>query len=334
MAWSSQGRRARLSALIVGAILMGAARPTNASPAERDHLLYDAPAECPSKDELVRAIEARTTASQEDDPRTFRATIERGPHGDYVGRLQVVGAAAVPRVTRAVDCAAVVKTLAVFVVIARTPEEPSGSPSPPPPSAAPAPKPEAPRRPRVALPPVSQAKPRIRTSAAVRVSLATASSSEVTTGVRVQDELSWRPAKLPVSPLVRLSYGTASFDTPVEPGSASFRFRTGRLEACTDIDLGLHLGLVPCVGGELGDLVATTRDRPIDVRTTTRWAAMTAGGGVRWSAVPWLSFGVDLVAVIPFTRKQFAVVDPVRRVYTAPPAFLEMGALAAVNADF
>lgn len=306
-----------------------------ASAAERDHVrvrvLYHAPAECPSKDELVRAIDARATPSQEeDDPRTFRATIERARTGEYVGRLEVLGAATVPRVTRATDCAAVVKTLAVFVVIARTPELPSDSPRPPPAS----PEPGAPHRPAVVVPPVSRARPRFRISAALHASLSTASSSEVTTGVRVQSELSWRPAKSPIAPLLRLSYGTASFDLPVAPGSATFHFRTGRLEGCANIDLGLHLGLVPCVGGELGDLTATTKDRPIDVRTTTRWAAMTAGGGVRWSALPWMSFGVDLVTVVPFTRKQFAVVDPVRHVYTAPPAFLEVGALAAMNADF
>ncbi|AKV02693.1 hypothetical protein AKJ09_09356 [Labilithrix luteola] len=342
MAWSSQGQGAgALSTLALTALLL----PTSAAAAEPDHLDhldhldYQAPKECPAKDELVRAIEARTAPSRAEDMRTFRIVIERAPAGDFVGRLDVLGASGVPRVTRAADCAAVVKTLALFVVIARTPEEPpdmvppaspSPSPSPVPPGTTPPPSPRA----LVVATHPPRATSRFRYTAAVRASLSTASSSEVTTGVRVQSELSWRAAGLPVAPLVRLSYGTATFDTAVEPGNASFRFRTGRLEACAAIDLGRHVDLVPCVGGELGDLVANTSNRPIAVRTATRWEAMTAGGGVRWSVLPWLALGADLVAVIPFTRKQFAVVEPVHRVYAAPPAFVEMGALAGVNADF
>ena len=314
--------------LVLLAVVIASLGAAESAAAEEGAIDYEAPAECPPKDELLAAIAARTVATAPVDPRAFRVVVERSEAGDFVGRLEVPGG--IPRTTRAASCAAVVKTMAVFVVIARTPadaaEPPASAPAPPPPVRRPRPPPRK-------KPPPN--KPRFGYGASIRPSLLVPSEAgPVGAAVRVQGELAWHPPRILFAPVFRLSYGTAGFQKDVDAGEAAFRFRTGRAEGCASFELTHALSAAPCVGGELGALDATTSKLPVPVRASTRWDALTAGFGVRWSIVPWLSVGADITALVPITRRKFGLVDPMRLVYAVPAAYLDMGAVVGVGAQF
>jgi len=348
--WSGQ-RATALSTLLFVSVATSATSATSSAAAEEEEeaaggIVYAAPPECPAKRELLAAIDARSTPAHDVDHRTFRVTIERAPGGAWEGRLEVVGASQVPRTARAAECVAVVRTLALFVVIARTPDpsaettDGTGSAAPPAPARQPEPeKARAQARPAPSVRPARRS--HFRSVASVRPSVIVGTSSSPSsasstpaTGVRAQNELAWLPARGLLAPQLRLSLGTASFDTRVSSGTASFRFRTGRLEGCAAVDLGLGLELIPCVGGEIGDLVARTSNLPIAVRASTRWEAASVGAGLRWWILPWISLGIDLVALVPFTRKKFGVVDPARVIYAVPATFFDLGGVVGVGARF
>lgn len=365
--------RRTLAALLLAGVVATHASRGHAAPEEPHDidLAYEAPAGCPSRAALIAAVDRRIDPQLRSlrDRRSFAVRIV-GERARYVVDIEVKRAASRGPVTapdakpeprpetrrlEAATCKGAVEAASVAIAIALDPaSDPSPtdaptSPSPPrdTPAEDPAPGPALP----MPLPPPSSegspgrsATPRTRAehlparpetwrwTAFGHVELLRAPQTAL--GVRVGGELAVPIPRAPIVPALRVSWGYADFDAhPENSGTAEFQFRTGRAQGCA-IATVRTFDVVPCLGLELGSLVATSRDIPQVGQSSTPWTAALATMRGGWSPLPWLTLELEIGGKWVFTRTTFALSDPIRVVYRAPTTILDLAAGLGATARF
>jgi hypothetical protein len=311
-----------LGGLVLGLLLSWSHRSLAQTPEETIDLRYDASPGCPSRDELLRAIHSRAPRGlSAADDRSFRVRIEHD-EADYHGRLEVErkGRVLSVREIRGETCEVVSTALAVFVAIALDPAEllgpvePSAStatPAAPPPKVATPPTPPAGAMPR-------PAPPAARWHWGAGLDLRSVLHPSVAWGGRVEGAIARFAPGAHLAPELRLSWGWADFsETPARGGEASFRFHTGRVEACGQLERA-PLALAGCAGFEAGRLTATTRGLPRSGGTTEGWYAPTVTLRPGWFLAEALALEAELGVLVPLTEGTFVVTAPERVVYRIP----------------
>jgi hypothetical protein len=264
--------------------------------------------------------------------------------GEFLGRLELGGDAPSHREIRGPTCDGVVSSLALFLSIALA-TEPPPEPTHAPPPEEPGP-PESPRTERPSTP--SKREPaRGATSTTTRDASRTVPywewdagfqgvlilTGNVASGGRVYGELVRGFGA--VSPSLRVSAGWSDFSVhPARAGTAELRRRTVRAEPCLRMRAIGRVTLSPCVGFEAGPFDVATPDLPRSAKTSTRWLAAT--GTLRGSLTlsSWISLEASASLLAPLERPAFALVEPFRPIYRAPPVLFELGAGVTLNARF
>jgi hypothetical protein len=310
---------------------------------------YTAPPGCPNAAafdaELAKRIAApqRGLADGADDPRRLSVHIEKRD-GGFEGQLTVADEGSVgTRQVRGADCAAVVRSLAVFVALALA-ERPDSAPqeSAPKEDEPPTPAPPSPPSAGLQSTPPTPPTPRAESTGAAVASTRRAPPSAPSVwrfdsgiqaqysragadafGGRVSAEWSRHFASSPIVPALRLSWGFSDFDRPVvDGGEIHYRLRTARAELCGGTVWGrTHNSL--CGAVEVGQLSVTSSGLPRTGRADSSWSA---GGLIARIRVTILDpVGVELACGLfsPFQRAEFTLADPVRHVHRVPPVSLD-----------
>lgn len=352
-----------------------AAPPANAGTGtDRPHalsLVYDAPASCPSREELLAAVEARRPphASRAADVRTFVVRLRASPRGGFDATLEVAheGEAPTTREVRAASCSAAMTSIAVFITLALAPTDAlasagagaasidggaaNGPLSSPPDDAAPPPAagesglsrprggPSEHVRSRAVSSPMSTSPSETPSAPASIVwtggaSVVTAGLGAQAIGARVSGELSRLPASTSPGIALRLSWGWADFSvSPPPAGEARFRLRTTRAEPCLVLPWD-RLSISACGAAELGTLSATAAGLPVNGRASMGWVAAGASARVRIHVVHGLALEAGTAALAPFTRRPFALAEPVRTVFRPAPVLVEASLGIQMSATF
>lgn len=295
-------------------------------------LTYEAPAECPTREALESELRARVDPSWllGGDARRFDARIVRAENGQFAGSLAIEEPNRAPRVrvVEAKTCRAAVTSIAVFLSIALDPETQEA----PLPIEAPAPIPPAPM---IARPtPKKTPKPPTRAPPAplwkwnAGVNATYLHMPEGAWGSRVHGELARGVLAL------RLSWGFSSFSTfPDRAGEAKFALKTTRLEGCVRQTMQ-RISVSGCGGLDVGTLSGHDQDLRAAVSQTVQWTSAIAVLRPTLSILPWLFVSAEASLVVPFERTRFALSDPERFVYRAPPVLFGGGAGLEVTARF
>ena len=338
-----RGAGARYAALCTIASCMGHAAVSAADTAPVQ-IPYTAPPDCPDASVFADELAKRAIAPQggrsngADDPRRLSVHIEKR-EGGFEGQLTVAHEGAVgTRQVRSADCAAVVRSLAVFVALALA-ERPESAPqtSVRKEDEAPPPAPASPRQ---------LDRPRFNASRGLHTPKCGADAPSETrcserSGGSIRDpspiQQSWRRrVRRPrvgrvVSPL-RLNP-----DCPGAPPLVgilglrpsrrrwrrdSFSAATARAEVCAGTVWGrTHNSL--CGAFEVGELAVASSGLPRSGRAESSWSA---GGLIARTRVTILDpVGVELALGLfsPFQRPEFTLIDPVRQVHRVPPVALD-----------
>lgn len=319
--------RCGLGALVLGLLLFwsqrSAAQDANASL----DLRYEAPGDCPARDDVVRAIHDRAPRGfLSADDRSFYVHIERADEG-YRGRLEIQrgGHLLSAREIRDAACEVVTTAVAVFVAIALDPAETSSTE--PPAREVPGPRPAVHRTKRKGgpprpAPPAPAAFPTGRPMAGwywgAGLGVSSVFRPSVALGARVHAAVArYAPGAL-LAPELRVSWGwTQLTESPPRGGEAQLRFQTARAEACASFHRAA-ISLAPCAGFEAGVLGATTRNLPRAGGTKEPWYAPMVAVRAGWFLVEWLSVEADLGVLFPLTRASFVIAEPERTVYRIP----------------
>lgn len=149
----------------------------------------------------------------------------------------------------------------------------------------------------------------------------------LTAGLQAGLVVSWPRARL------ELRYHHSfpgSLRYPDSPGAgAELGLSAGAVRGCPRRARGA-LSMHLCAGLEVGALTARAVGLADNGRTTGLWAAGVLGPGAQWQPRPWLSLGLEVEAVVPFTRRTYTAADPGGLLYTVPPVGMRLGAAVAV----
>jgi hypothetical protein len=322
---------------VFGGCLILAHDEARAAPAPPQlDLVYEAPPECPSRDELEQQLRARVPPSwlAGADTRRFEVRIVRDERG-YAGRLDVTGRGREPSVReiRAGSCRAVGTSLTVFLAIALDPtnedeeadatavEESSPSSTVPRPSR---------RSSRQSARPA----PTAHWMWSAGFDATHLRAPQPGWGGRVHAELVRVPGRGVVAPAARFSWGWSDFSLfPSRAGEASFRLRSARAEGCARFDAA-PLALSTCLALDVGELSATAPELPRGGHASSPWAAGGLVVRASWSLAPWLAIEADLGLIAPFRRTSFVLTEPFRSVYRPPVILVEGTAGACISARF
>ncbi|OJY16416.1 MAG: hypothetical protein BGO98_30505 [Myxococcales bacterium 68-20] len=304
-------------------------------------LVFDAPPECPSREEVEAQLRARVPERwlSGADTRRFAIRIERESDGGYSGQLdvRVFGREPSLREIRAPACRAVSTSLVVILAIALDPDaevEPDHGretvvdrPVPPPVSSS------SDGRGATTLrsPPVPPPTASWTWSSGGRASHLRMPAPAW--GGRVFAEVTRSAPHASLAPSARLSWGWSDFSLqPERAGEALFRLRTARVEGCARVTLTSSVVVSPCAALEIGTLAVTTPELPRAGQAKTRWTAGAAIVRAGWSLLPWLAIEVETGLLVPFERTRFGLVDPARFVYRAPNVLFEGGLGVSLSA--
>lgn len=296
-------------------------------------LHYEAPASCPNEGAFRTAVASRlppATAARR-DTRHFRVRIHADADG-YGGQLVVQdGDAASTREAHEVSCTELTRSLSLIIAIAA---DPSLLPAPPaaPPVVLPPPARHLP-------PPITSVSPRATPRAApFEWSAGVATSLDLTdeyfVGARVHGQLGYRPARSPVAPALRVSWGFREGSVRVDgDGEARVRYRTARTELCFAPTSARSITPSLCPAFELGTLSARTEGLPVGGGGSTGWYALGAVGRVA-VRLGILRFEMQMSSMLPVRRTEFLLVGPERVVYRPPTVSLEAQAGVALAMAF
>ncbi|AKU97869.1 hypothetical protein AKJ09_04533 [Labilithrix luteola] len=312
---------------------------------------YTAPPGCPDAAAFDAELAKRVAARQggkpggQDDPRRFSVRIEKR-EGGFEGQLTVAHEGSVgTRQVRAADCAAVVRSLAVFVALALA-ERPDSAPqattrkeddtpplSPPAPLSQPSPPLRAVPPAEVSTRRAEPAAPSVwRFDSGIQAEYSRAGANAF--GARVSAELSRQFASSPIVPALRLSWGFSDFDRPVvDGGEIHSRLRTARAELCGGLLWGRTRNSL-CGAFEIGRLSVTSSGLPLTGRAESTWSA---GGLLARTRVTIVDpVGVELAVGLftPFQRAEFTLIEPVRQAYRVPSVTLDGQLGIAVSASW
>lgn len=302
--WQLAGTLALVSLLV--------AAPARAEPGAQTTFAYDAPAECPGRDEFSALVWARTKAwPTPTTPFAVAVTIQRDAEG-LVGRVTFERAGqSTPRELRAAGCAELAEALSLIVAILVDPQA-QNPPPPPPPAPRPAP---------VERLPASTPSPSARAlwfSAGLEAALETAVTGDAEVGGRVIVGLG-RGEDSRVASSARLSF-THVGSHAVSPASglrADFSVDAGRLDACVARVAVAGFAVEPCPFFELGRVRAVGLHPEGDVTSNDPWSAL--GLTLRPSLTLWhrLVLGGALGLTVPLTRYRYAFTGESELTHTA-----------------
>lgn len=359
--------RLTLASTLVAASCLTAA-PARSQPSDTDArrdeavtLVYDAPASCPTREDLLAAVEARRPprVSRAGDARTFIVRLQPSRRGGFDARLDVSrsGEPTTTREVHASSCAAAMTSVAVFITLALAPtDEPAdadaaiddgastasddeASTAAPGARALPLPRGEGGRAaPRASAPRGRPPSPAARAPASYvwtgGASLAAAELGALATGARVSAELARVAPSARAGLALRLSYGWADFSVvPPLAGEARFRLSDAQVEPCL-LARSQRLYVSACAAGQLGALSATATGVPVSGRAMMPWIAAGTSARLRVHLTHGLSLEAGIAALVPFIRRTFALADPVRPVFRPAPLLLEGSLGLAMSASF
>jgi hypothetical protein len=348
---SKEPRRAVVATALAGGLLLWHDAGWANEPSPRLQLVYEAPADCPSRFELESELRARVSESwlTGSDPRRFEVRIARDDQGGFVGRLDVRRPEGEPHVReiRARTCRSVTTSIAVFLSIALDPatEEPKAGGTA---TGEPRPAAATPTADATSASGASRTRPRpehatVRSTPTRPTATWIWSSGyqathlrmpEAAWGGRVHVELARMPALGSVGVAARLSWGWADFSTfPVRAEEAKFRLRAARVEGCARATVSAFV-VSPCAGLDVGTLRGRTPELPGSTQATTRWGAAAVTLRASWSLSRWLSVEAGAGILVPLEKTDFVLEDPFRTVYRAPAVLVEGGAGVDVSARF
>ncbi len=364
-------RRAGYAAVLGGCLVLFSNEARAEGAASRLHLRYEAPPDCPSRQELLTALDSRIQTSWVDgsDTRSFDVRVARAPDGSFIGRLEIHQGNGVPnappptrsttsappptrssaREIRGESCKAVMTSVAVFIAIALDPESEGAPPEREEPPVveereeghhrreeATPPKNDlvALRGPRPRPPPRTERETPTVWTWSTGYALGYVRSPQPGWSHRLDAQLAWGEARARLLPAVRLSWGWADFSTfPPLAGEAHFRRKTVRVEGCGRFVVP-PFAAAACAGLDAGTLTATAPDLPRFAQAATRWSAATGTLRGSWSFASWLEVELSVGALLPFERPRFTVQEPHRIVYRAPMAVFDGTAGLGVVARF
>ncbi|MDC0723178.1 hypothetical protein [Nannocystis bainbridge] len=139
--------------------------------------------------------------------------------------------------------------------------------------------------------------------------------------------LVWRPARLDLR-------GSGWFGSPLRdpahPGvGATLQLAAGAVRGCPRL-VRRTLALELCAGLELGRLRAEGVGLTASETSRGLWAAGLLAPGLQWRPLRWLVLGLEIEAVVAFTRRRYATRDG-GEFYAVPPAGVRLGGGVAVQ---
>ncbi|MCY0994603.1 hypothetical protein OV203_46190 [Nannocystis sp. ILAH1] len=294
---------------------------------------------CPTRAE-VEATAGRLTAGSAPQPVTAEARIATDAAG-YTLELQVRDAGAVQqRTLHSPRCAALADATAVIVAVAAAPVAIAARVV-----AAPPPAPSDPLEidlgptPSIAADPgepaetssasLAPAPARRRPGLALGIGAAAGigPSQRFAAGLSGTFTLLWPRARLDLR-------GSGWFRSPLQhpehPGvGAALRLAAGAVRGCPRL-VRRALALELCGGLELGQLQAQGVGLVQNETTRNLWAAGLLAPGLQWRPLPWLALGLEVEAVVAFTRRRYATRDG-GVFYSVPPVGVRLGGGIAVQ---
>ena len=339
--------RLRTRAAALAATLGLVAQQAAAAPPETEpiRIEYTALPGCPDASAFRSRVFERTSkarpASEGETARTFVVLIEAsgaGTEGSLVVRED--GMSTMARRVSGKNCDEVARALALATALAIDPEAALG-PTPEPAgsgdagsnsadAAAAAPKaPSDPEKERADEPPQTEPsasdEPEHRLAFLFGPGVAFGPAPNPSFGVSAA--LEWSspsPAVLPAAVGLELAYSTSAKEA-VAGAKSSFHFAFARPYVCTmGVGVGT-LGVVPCIGGELGAIVASGSELATPATETRFWAAGELA--LRFDLALSDDWFVDASAsaVFPFTRYQFVFETPETSIYDVPAVTAAFG---------
>jgi hypothetical protein len=318
---------ARHAAIVVGVLLLSEglvrADPT-ADAAGLLLLQWVAPAECPTREDVVRDVVrllGPTPTSAE--PLTARAHLSRSADGRWHGRIETPGPSGGTRTLDAPSCKALADATALVLALRINPRiltnPPPEAPTPPP-TAAPRPPepPPAPPPPPIAPPTKDDARrePHAPAASWSVAALALGTANELPSP-EVSGELvvGYAPPRFGGRLRVELhGEAGASQQTSTQvvgpgqmlenvPGSALAA--GGGLRGCYGPSWRA-LAVLGCAGVEL-DWMQVEGKGPTPSTQSAVWATVEVGGQVRWTLARWLALRLDLTGLVSTAPPEFVV---------------------------
>jgi hypothetical protein len=325
------------------------AAPTETEPIRLD---YTAPAGCPDASEFGRRVFERTSkaraARDDETARTFVVVIETTgteTQGSMVVRQD--GMSTVARRVSGKDCEEVARALALATALAIDPEAALTAPEPSGPGVGSSvdgpgttdgtaePKTKDPAHPADEPSAGSPgAKPASVRRAALLFGPSAAFGPAPTPGFGASAAVEWSsssPLLLPSALGAELVFLTSAEHTVAGAGS-SFDFVFVRPYVCTlGLAFGADVGLVPCIGGALGAVVATGSRIASPVTETRFWAAGELA--LRLDIALTDDWFIDATGgvVLPFTRYRFLFRTPDTRIHHVPAVTAAAGLRVGVR---
>ena len=112
---------------------------------------------------------------------------------------------------------------------------------------------------------------------------------------------------------------------------ADLRLVTGGLRACPLLVRG-DLALQLCAGVELGATIVDAVNLAVDYAPRSLWAAGLLAPGARWRPRRWIALALEVEGVVPFTRREYAVVAAPEPLHRTPPVAVRL--LAGIELNF
>jgi hypothetical protein len=277
------------------------------------HVAFDAPPECPSRDDFLLQLGVRSRRLRLADPgepaRAFEVTI-RLEQERFVGRLRTDGASEAPRREfTASDCDVVVASLALAVALVMDADQPE--PSGPPPAA----EPGAPEPVLSAPPPAFATEPALapprhggpwRGTGGIQAQLVAGVAPAPLIAPRLFAELlrrsdgAWAPS-FRVS-VVRAHSGVVE----AQRGTAAFTWTTGRAESCAHrFELISALHFSPCAFVDAGALRGEGARVSAPRAETVLWLAPGALVRLDQELFGALVLELQAAAFVPLNRARF-----------------------------
>lgn len=303
-------------------------------------IAWQAPPECPPQAAVNDRL--RTLLGREAMPELAVARVERGTNGHYHATLSVVGMLG-PRTLESRSCEALGSAVALVVAVSQDPVataetvatavSPSASPAPDLLEEALVPELELETASESTSPSsrisagtdIRAAKPRsprsVRGAARALAGVGIGALDRPRAGVSVATALVWPRARIE---LAGSHWFGATIPHPADRDvSATVRSWIGALRGCPVIARSVF-ELRPCLGVELGAMVAAGAGLEHGRTARALWGAVSIAPTVAWVPRPWFSLVLDVDAFVAFVRPRFVVDDLPGDLLRAGPAGLRI----------
>lgn len=298
--------------------------------AESVHVAYDAPPGCPTGEQFVAEVQARTARAAvtlDPDAAPLRIAVSiavaEGAEGASSGRLQIRAEEGETVRTVAGDtCGEVVSAL---VLVAALAIDPNATTTASPPAAPESPPPPPPLREESAPPPRDAVRAPEESHESARTRRGSVGAGVATVGGIAPVVLVGASAAVgvalrlgPLSPVLRAGFAEASGGATGTPGpTASFTWSSATLDGCPHRFELSGVSLEPCVRFEAG-AVNAAGSNVVPAREVTRaWLAAGAVGRAEWAVGGPVFVELEAGARVPLVRIHY-VFEPDTEYYRTP----------------